>query len=269
MALGNAGRDPYRRTMGVTVVIPCFNEATKIAGVLAQMPRLVAGHAVTVVVVDDGSTDTTIDEIETCLAALERRAVAVELLRQGVNRGKGAAMRLARDHIAAGSFDALVWMDSDGQHLPESIQALVLPVLDGRADLCVGSRYLHTGETNPAPLNRRLVRSATIAALRRRTGISVTDPYSGFRCFSPRAASALTLVGDRYEAELESFLSVAQAGMRYLEIPIARVYGPATSKMGYGRGRLRGRASVIAGYVRTIHRASNTTPHHTKAPTHG
>lgn len=227
--------------MPIGVIIPAFNEAGSIGTVLGAVPAEVLGRQLTVVVVDDGSDDGTGDVAS---------VAGVRVLRQPRNIGKGCALRRGMAEVRRMGLEAVLWMDSDGQHRPEDIPRLAGPVLEGCADMVVGSRYLSSASTR-APVNRRLVRKATIAALGRITGLELTDPFSGFRCFSPPAVDAVELSGDCYESELEATLMVAKAGLTIAEVPIARVYGPCTSKMGY-HGALRGRLGVIRGYARTI-----------------
>jgi glycosyltransferase involved in cell wall biosynthesis len=246
--------------MGVSVVMPAFNEAGKIGGLLAEMPKSIDGHEVTVVVVDDGSTDATPD-IAGALGAV--------VIRHPTNQGKGAALCRAMEEIRALPPDALVWMDGDGQHLPSWLPDLVRPVLFKGIDLCVGSRYLGSGHTGAAPLNRLLVRAAAIRAVALIAGYQLTDPFSGFRCFSRDALHVVRLESRGYEAELESVFAVARAGLRLLEVPVPRIYGPDTSKMGYRHGALQGRLVVLTGYARAIHRARQRRDASTRVPIRG
>jgi glycosyltransferase involved in cell wall biosynthesis len=234
--------------MSLGVVIPAFNEAATIDAVLEGLPGKIDGHDVVVIVVDDGSTDDT-------AAIAERRDVTV--IRSAENVGKGCALRTGMEETAPLDLDAVVWMDSDGQHLPGDLEAVAAPVLKGSADMVVGSRYMSPA-VSKAPLNRRMVRGATIPAIRAATGITLTDPFSGYRSFSPRATASLDLKGDCYESELEALFSVWRSGLVVEETPISRIYGRGTSKMGFHRGKLLGRIHVIRGYVRTILRAVMT-----------
>ena len=236
--------------MAIYVLMPAFNEASKIGDLLEQLPTEIDGYRVEAIVIDDGSDDGTADVV---------RAVGKTVIEQPENMGKGAALCRGNEELQGLPVDAVVWMDSDGQHLPATIPDLVRPVLRGDVDLCVGSRYMSSDNRHKAPFNRRLVRRATIAAMKRATGFSMTDPFSGFRCFSPRAFQALRLQGCGYESELESCFSTAEAGLSYLEIPIPRIYGPDTSKMGYRHGAVKGRMIVVSGYARTIVRETLAT----------
>ena len=230
--------------MSIGLLLPAFNEESKIGQVIADIRSSVLGESCLIVVVDDGSTDRT---------AWVAREQGATVLSSPVNAGKGNSLRLGMEYLRGLGLDAYVWMDSDGQHRAESLESLVAPVLKGRASMVVGSRYL-SDSLHKAPMNRRVVRKATIAVMRSLTGHQLTDPFSGFRCFSPEAAEAIDLCGDRYESELEATLCVARAGLTILEVAIPRVYGPDTSKMGYRKGAFLGRAEVISGYARTLAR---------------
>ena len=228
--------------MSIVVVMPAFDEVAKVGMLLAQMPPSMECHDLSTIVVDDGSTDGT---------GAAAAAHGAFVLTSSTNRGKGNALRRGVNHAMARQPDAVVWMDADGQHLPQSLPHVIGPVLAGTADMVVGSRYLVSSRLR-APLNRRLVRAATIAVLAMRTGRRLTDPFSGFRCFSPRAMGAAVIEGDGYECELEALLAVARAGLDVREVAIPRVYGPNTSKMGARHGALFGRLVVVWGYVRTL-----------------
>lgn len=228
--------------MAIVVLMPAFNEQRAIGAVIAGLPSQVHGHQVRVTVIDDGSTDAT---------ASIARELGADVMSLPSNRGKGRALQCGMEGVKSLDPDAVVWMDSDGQHPPEALAAITAPVVNASADMVVGSRYLRSSRTR-APLNRRLVRRVVIRAIESISGVQTTDPFSGYRCFSPMAVDALELTGDRYECELEAFFSVAKAGLVIEEIAIPRIYSHHSSKMGYHRGDLLGRLDVLRGYARTL-----------------
>lgn len=232
--------------MAIAVILPAFNEASKVEAVIEALPEWIGGLEVKPVLVDDGSSDGTGDIA---------RTLGVEVLTSPSNQGKGHALRMGIERARSDDPEVLVWMDCDGQHPPESLPDLVAPVLKGSADMVVGSRYLGP-RSGTAPFNRRLVRRVTILALRLITGCQLSDPFSGFRSFSPAAVAALSLKGDGYESELEACLAVRRKGLAVTEIAIPMIYGRDTSKMGQRHGRFLGRLVVISGYVRTLGRGA-------------
>ena len=109
--------------------IPCFNEELYIGSVVLRAKEYVDQ----VIVIDDGSMDKT--------ALVAGRANAL-VIKHSSNEGKGAAIRTAFDYAKEAGCKALVLLDGDGQHDPNYIPSLLKPVLDGKADMAVGSRYL-------------------------------------------------------------------------------------------------------------------------------
>lgn len=225
------------------VIMTAYNEEGPLARLLPALPRTVNGHELRTILVDDGSKDRT---------ARVAEAHGCTVIRMPCNGGKGAALRAGLRSIQDEACDGIILMDSDGQHDPCCLAALIAPIVEGTADMVVGSRYLATAGRGSTPLNRYLVRTATVNSLRRFAGIEVTDPYCGFRAFTPEAMKCVSLCGNRYESELEMAFCVNRSGLRIAEIPIPRIYGDRTSKMGARWGTFLGRVLVVSGYARTI-----------------
>jgi glycosyltransferase involved in cell wall biosynthesis len=175
------------------VVIPAYREAANIAqviqGVREQLP-----HA-TIVVVDDCSPDAT--------AAAARQAGAV-VLRLPINLGDGAARQTGFKFADRLGADWVVQLDGDGQHRPESIPALLAPILADEADLVIGSRFLGAGEYRPQ-IGRRIGMWVFAAIASWATGHTITDPTSGFRAMN-RDADVL--------------IAAYRAGLRLAEVPV-------------------------------------------------
>jgi glycosyltransferase involved in cell wall biosynthesis len=231
----------------ICIVIPALNEEARLRNVLPLIPPRLRGHEVSVVVVSDGSTDHTVE------VAKENRAVVVAL---PVSGGKGVALRAGVDRATAIGFDYLVTMDGDGQHDPADLHRLVRPVLVDDFDAAFGSRYLSDPRRGNTPINRFLVKGVTAAYLKQKTGISLTDPFCGYRCFSRAALSSIAFEGNHYEGELEAIFDAAIHGLRIAEVPVRRIYSHQTSKMGNHGGRFRGRMWVLRQYLSTTRRKS-------------
>ncbi len=152
----------------ITAILPAFNEEISIGSVILRTKEYVDR----VIVVDDGSNDHTVD-----VAML----AGAEVIRHPTNMGKGAALKTGFE-VAADS-DVIVTIDSDGQHNPCEIPGLVAPILEGVADLVIGSRYMN-GNGKNTPSYRRIGQTVLNKATNLNSGVKVTDTQSGFRAFA-------------------------------------------------------------------------------------
>lgn len=150
----------------IIVAIPAYNEERFIGSVVLQCLQ----YTDDVVVLDDGSTDAT--------ALIAEQAGAV-VLRHMVNRGKSEAVNTALAWARQKHADALVFIDGDGQHRPSELETVLGPVLNGEADMVVGSRFL--GVKSHIPAYRKVGQHAFTTV----TNIASTDyspPCSSGRC---------------------------------------------------------------------------------------
>ncbi len=190
-------------------VIPAYNEAESVGRVVEQV-RSRYPH---VVVVDDGSTD------QTPMAARKAGAVVLEHL---VNRGQGAALKTGIDYALACGAQIIVTFDSDGQHRVEDVAALVAPILEGRCDVALGSRFLD-GSSN-VPWARKLTLKLGVLFTRLVSGIRVTDTHNGLRALSRRAAEQLQLRQDRMAHASEILDEIARRKLTFIEVPMRVLY---------------------------------------------
>ena len=238
---------------GILVVIPAFNEAENVGAVVSRVPDRVCGLPTTVVVVDDGSGDGTMDAAEAAGAVVARH------LR---NRGGGAALRTGYALAIEAGAALVVTLDADGQHLPSEMERLVKPVLDDEVDVAHGSRVL--GDADPNSRSRELgIHAETLRGWRRLARVrSEGDVLSETSATSPRdmevemrrlrrenerlraiKASSLAKLDLRQEQfhASEFLIEAVKRGLRLEEVPITvarRMHGetkkPAT--LGYGLG---------------------------------
>ncbi|NNG16927.1 MAG: glycosyltransferase family 2 protein [Gemmatimonadales bacterium] len=201
----------------VFIVVPAFNEASTIRGVIDS---LVSQYPF-VVVVDDGSNDDTTGELA---------GTNIFLLRHHINRGQGAALQTGIRFALLHQAGIIVTFDSDGQHDPADIEALVRPILAGKCDVALGSRFL--GRTVNMPLGRRLVLKAGIIFTRLASRIRVTDVHNGIRAFTREAADSLHITMDRMAHASEILDQVVRHRWRYLEVPVTIRYSSHTLAKG-------------------------------------
>jgi glycosyltransferase involved in cell wall biosynthesis len=211
------------------IILPTYNEAENILEVLDRVRDAVP--EADVLVVDDGSPDGTADLAESWGAA---HGGGVSVLRRASKSGLGSAYRAGFAQGLALGYDALIEMDSDLQHDPAALPALISAV-DNGADLAIGSRYVHGGTIPDWPKYREwLSRSGNrYAAIT--LGLQVRDATAGFRCYAASMLSRIDLdsiAADGYGFQIEMAYAVARRGGRIVEVPISftdRVRG--TSKM--------------------------------------
>ncbi len=155
--------------MKVSVVIPAYNEEAHIANVVSGVKQVIIVDSV--YVVDDGSTDKTVQ--------LAEGAGAI-VVRHQKNMGVGAAIRDGFIKAKEDGADIIAVMGGDDQDPPEQIPRLIQPIIDGY-DLVQGSRWLKGGEVENIPLFRRITTKAYSIFIRLFTGFPFTDGTNGFR----------------------------------------------------------------------------------------
>jgi glycosyltransferase involved in cell wall biosynthesis len=227
---------PARAEFRIAIVIPAFQAAASLAGVVAGA-RTVAP----VFVVDDGSTDGTGD--------VGRRSGAT-VLRHETNRGKGAALATGIAAALATDANVIVTIDADGQHPPSEIPRLLAPFdagRDGSADLVLGAR----ARSGAMPLGRRLTNWLSARLATRIAGQGVSDAQTGFRAFTREVAERVQPAGDRYDYETAFLLGACDAGYRVTCVAIPTIYAGATSHFRPWADTWRV-ARVFAQYARRI-----------------
>jgi hypothetical protein len=216
----------------VAIVIPAYNEAESIRGVVDSLPETIRGHAVRPIVVSDGSTDGTVERAATA---------APTVVEHPVNQGQGGALKTGFEIAQRSGADVVVTMDADGQHLPEHLDALGAPVVDDEADYVVGSRYAGVDDSGNSPTRRVGIRVFT-ALINAMTKAKVTDCTNGFRAIRGSKLDELTLTEERFSAP-ELLIEARKNGLRIEEVPItvARREAGETKKprLGYAVGLAR------------------------------
>jgi glycosyltransferase involved in cell wall biosynthesis len=193
----------------IAVVIPAKDEAATIGALLDGISKVsVPGHSLHPIVVDDGSTDAT---------AAIARARGAEVVAHPENRGLGAAVRTCLRAAVASGAVAVAYLDADLEYAPQDIPKLLEPVLSGRADYVLGSRF--RGGVRGMRLYRRIGNYAFTALLVALTRAKITDGQTGMRAFSREAADQAEIVHDYNYAQVLT-LDLLQKGFRLEEVPI-------------------------------------------------
>jgi glycosyltransferase involved in cell wall biosynthesis len=194
----------------VVVVVPALDEEACISDVVAAI-RLTGYDCV---VVDDASTDRTAEVAE------KAGAVVIHL---PINLGVGGALRAGFRYAVDRGAHTVVQVDGDGQHPVDQIDALLKHLDEGGFDMVVGSRFATGGVPSPHSRMRRAAIGVLSTTLRRRGGLKISDPTSGFRAIRDPLLSAFAgnfphhYLGDTFEA----LLVAGRRGYRVGEIPVA------------------------------------------------
>jgi glycosyltransferase involved in cell wall biosynthesis len=200
----------------LVVLLPALNEAGNIAAVVKGVLALsFPGIELSALVVDDGSSDGT--------AAIARQAGA-RVISHSINRGVGAAFRTGIHAVRAEGVDYLAHMDSDGQILAEDLGRVIEPVLAGRCDLALGSRFV---PPHAPPPNLAAWKSAVLTTVARGVGIvtgyRLTDLSCGVRCMNRKILDSVDPSFD-YDYIQETLLQAIAAQARVEEIPVNPIY---------------------------------------------
>lgn len=190
-------------------VIPAYNEDRFIGSLVLKAREYVE----TVIVVDDGSTDDT---------ALVARTAGAIVVQHQTNYGKGVALDTGLRAAQVLAPVVVVILDGDGQHRAADIPAVALPVLEGQADLVVGSRFL--GQQNDIPRYRIVGQHALTLVTNLLSGAHLTDSQSGFRAFSRRALNVASWHTNGFAVESEMQFLLRERGLTVAEVPINCVY---------------------------------------------
>ncbi len=162
-----------------------------------------------ILVVDDGSNDNT--------AAIVSE-LGVNLIRQMKNAGKGAALKSGFAWAIEQGYSGVVTVDADGQHDPAAIPLLINTAMERGADILLASRYSQFQQM--AGLRRHWNRFGAWC-MKRRTGYNIDDSQSGFRYYSVRLLSSVSLVSSGYDMEMELLLKAWRGGFYVDSIPVA------------------------------------------------
>lgn len=209
----------------VSVVIPAFNEENSLGSIIWRTSEVLQSCRIPfeIVVIDDGSTDST---------AIVASVYGATLIKNGSNQGKGHALQLGFEK-ARGSY--IVTMDADGSHRPEEIPKLLYPLLSRnlRASAVIGSRFIGKIEDGSITKLHLLGNRFFDLAVKMLTGRNVSDTQSGFRAFRRDIIERMTLHSLGFEIEAEMIIRILKEKLAPLEVPIT------CRKRHYGHTRLR------------------------------
>ncbi len=222
----------HRSTGPTVALIPAFNEERFIGSLVLAVQSYV-DH---VIVVDDGSSDRTVE--------IARKAGAT-VVQHRINQGKAAAVNTGFAYVRRLQPAVLVMLDGDGQHCAEDIPQLLAPVRENEADVVVGSRFLTIKSEIPA--YRKVGQHSLTLMTNLASGVRVSDSQSGFRAFSARALEQLSFSQGGFSIESEMQFLVREHQLRVLEVPIKVIYAEPAKRNPVSHGM-----QVLNGILRLV-----------------
>ena len=197
----------------IAIVVPVFNESAVIYKVLKSIPKKIKGVSeIDVTVINDGSTDN---------SQFEVKRAGFLTVDHVINRGLGAAIKTGMEYAKEKGADIMVTFDGDGQHEPSDIEKIILPIIQKKADLVIGSRFK---KLKKVPLDRYFLNWTANFITFLLYGVATTDSQSGLRAFSPKALNLIDFKGERMDFSSEILLEAKRNNLKIAEVPIRAIY---------------------------------------------
>lgn len=195
--------------MKISIIIPVYNEARTILEVIQRVKEIPFDKEI--IVVDDGSNDGTHECLKRC------EGDEITILSHPSNQGKGAAIRTAIPYIRG---DIVIIQDADLEYHPSEYPHLIKPILEGKADVVYGSRFL--GGTHRVLFFWHAVGNKIITTLSNMlTDLNLSDMETGYKVFRAEALKRINIESNRFGFEPEITAKIAKMGLRIYEVPIS------------------------------------------------
>ena len=209
--------------MKIYCVIPAYNEEKNIIKVLNDVKNEV-DH---IIVVDDFSIDGTERVIK------NSNFNNISYIKHIINRGQGASLQTGSDYAIANGADIIVHFDADGQFLAKEIKDIIKPIINNKADIVFGSRFLSKKSNIPA-LKEKIIMPLARIVNKILIGNTLSDPQSGFRAINKKAYKHIKIDNDRMAHCTEIIQKAFSNNLKIIEVPITVIYNDFGQKFSGG-----------------------------------
>ncbi len=193
----------------ILIIVPAFNESGNISRTIHDIKK--QNTLVDIVVIDDGSSDTT---------AQEASATGVRVVTLPFNLGIGGAVQTGFKYALQHGYHIAIQMDGDGQHDASFLTKLITPILDDQADLVVGSRFIEDHGGFKSSFSRRIGIRFFVYLINMLTGLKITDPTSGFRAHNRKIIEEFAQYYPHDFPEPEAIVVAKRVGARISEASV-------------------------------------------------
>jgi glycosyltransferase involved in cell wall biosynthesis len=204
--------------LNVVAILPVFNEEV----VLRKVVHVLVNQVSAVIVVDDGSSEPVINHIGD---------LPVIVLRHQVNLGQGAALQTGFAYARKLNPDIVITFDGDGQHDANDLAGLIAPIVQGKSDIVLGSRFLPDSATRLSFAKKMILQLARYINFLL-SGILLSDAHNGLRALNPTALEKITITENRMAHASEILFQIKKHRLRYMEVPVHIRYTNYSIKKG-------------------------------------
>lgn len=197
--------------MKILLIIPAYNEEENILKTCQNIEKY--GEKIDYIVINDGSTDNTLKILQ------ENNINHINLIK---NLGIGGAVQTGYKYAYENNYDIAIQFDGDGQHDINYVKTICSPLIDGQADMCIGTRYLDKNSSEfQSTFMRRLGSNIISLCIKVLTGKKITDPTSGFRAANKNVIEEFAKEYPKEYPEPESTVSLLVNKYKIVEVPVS------------------------------------------------
>lgn len=206
----------------IAFVIPAYNEEVSVGQTLRDIKKSFPKEQI--FVVNDGSRDRT-EEIA--------KKAGATVFTHVINRGLGASLTTGiKGALEVSDANVIITFDADLQHTAEDVHKLVRPIMEGRADAVIGSRFLDRDDLKMMPFTKVIGNYFLTGITNLLSSTKITDSQSGLRALSRAAAGKLNIVSEKYAVSSEILHELEGHRLRVMEVPIKAIYDTRSATKG-------------------------------------